>query len=487
MFDTSEYNIPCERKEGAYVSSSSSSALDATSEHDTGAKIGQNRNHASRKNVVEILPANIAISDVQEQLLPAPDGGTLAWTQVAMAHLVVINTWGVINSFGVFQTYYVSALNRASADISWIGSMQVFFLFSVGVLTGRLTDAGYFRPTFALGSLLAVLGSFLASISTTYIQLFFAQGVCIGVGMGCLFCPIVAVVSTYFRSRRNLAMGIAISGSASGGIFFPLMVRELLPRLGFSWTMRCLGFVQLASLLIANAFTRTRVPPSRAGPLIEWNAFKDPVFTFFALGSFFNFWGVYFAFYYIGSYSRNIIGLDYPQSINLLMIIHGVGAIGRIVPGLVADRWCGPLNVIIPATAVCTVMLYTWSTIHSMGGLYAFVIIYGIPNTFKCTSQRDTDEMISGIFGATVQGIFPAALASLTTDLTKAGSRMGLVFSIVSFATLTGPPLGGLLMARNGGQYHYACAFVGTSLLLGLAFSLACRFAKGGFVWKVKI
>ena len=91
------------------------------------------------------------------------------------------------------------------------------------------------------------------------------------------------------------------------------------------------------------------------------------------------------------------------------------------------------------------------------------------------------------MFGATVQGIFPAALSSLTTDLSKAGSRMGLVFSIVSFATLTGPPLGGFLIAKDDGQYHYACAFVGTSLLLGLAFSLACRFAKGGFVWKVKI
>lgn len=220
-------------------------------------------------------------------MLPAPDGGVLAWTQVAMAHFVVINTWGVINSFGVFQTYYVSTLGRPSSDISWIGSMQMFFLFSVGVLTGRLTDAGSFRLTFALGSLLAVLGSFLASICTTYKQLFFAQGLCIGIGMGCLFRPVVAVVSTYFRFRRNLAMGIAISGSATGGIIFPLMVRELLPRLGFAWTMRCLGFVQLASLLIANTFTRTRMPPRRAGALIEWTAFKDPVFAFFAMGSFF--------------------------------------------------------------------------------------------------------------------------------------------------------------------------------------------------------
>ena len=287
MLNTLKYIKPDEDEARASVSPLSSSARRATSEHDMGRKEGRRHCHVSSDKPIESSPVQAAATEIHNELLPAPDGGTLAWTQVAMAHLVVINTWGVINSFGAFQTYYVSALKRASSDISWIGSMQVFFLFSVGVLTGRLTDAGYFRPTFALGSLLAVLGSFLASISTTYTQLFFAQGVCIGVGMGCLFCPVVAVLSTYFQSRRNLAMGIAISGSATGGIVFPFMLRELLPRLGFSWTMRCLGFVQLASLLIANAFTRTRVPPRRAGPLIEWNAFKDPVFTFFALGSFF--------------------------------------------------------------------------------------------------------------------------------------------------------------------------------------------------------
>ena len=34
---------------------------------------------------------------------PPPDGGLKAWTQVAMAHLIIFNTWGFVNSFGVFQ------------------------------------------------------------------------------------------------------------------------------------------------------------------------------------------------------------------------------------------------------------------------------------------------------------------------------------------------------------------------------------------------
>ncbi|KAK1701744.1 uncharacterized protein BDZ83DRAFT_550936, partial [Colletotrichum acutatum] len=114
---------------------------------------------------------------------PPPDGGVKAWTQALMAHFVVINTWGTINSFGIFQTFYRDHISRSDSEISWIGSMQVFFLFVVGVFTGRLTDAGYFRAVFASGSTLVVLGSLTASFSTQYWQLFLSQGLCMGLGI----------------------------------------------------------------------------------------------------------------------------------------------------------------------------------------------------------------------------------------------------------------------------------------------------------------
>ncbi|KAL1859020.1 hypothetical protein Daus18300_009658 [Diaporthe australafricana] len=73
---------------------------------------------------------------------PPPDGGLKAWTAVAAGHLVIMNTWGYINSFGVFQTYYSTELGLPPATISWIGSIQVFLLFFIGTFTGRITDAG---------------------------------------------------------------------------------------------------------------------------------------------------------------------------------------------------------------------------------------------------------------------------------------------------------------------------------------------------------
>ncbi|KAK4983711.1 hypothetical protein LTR66_008729 [Elasticomyces elasticus] len=73
---------------------------------------------------------------------PPPDGGIKAWTQVLMAHVIIFNTWGYINSFGLFQTYYVATLGHPPSDVSWIGSMQVFLLFFIGTVPGtQLTQA----------------------------------------------------------------------------------------------------------------------------------------------------------------------------------------------------------------------------------------------------------------------------------------------------------------------------------------------------------
>lgn len=230
---------------------------------------------------------------------PPPDGGLQAWTQVCMGHLTVCTTWGYISSFGVFQTYYVTALNHPPSDISWVGSVQIFLLFFVGTFSGRATDAGYFHLVTALGSMFQLLGVFMTSLSTTYWQLFLAQGLCTGLGNGLLFCPTLSLMSTYFTKKRSLAIGIAASGSATGGLVFPAIVQQLLPKIGFPWTVRVLGFVMLVLQAITLSLTRTRLPPRKTGPLVEWSAFKELPYLLFSIGMFLNFWGLYFAFYYV--------------------------------------------------------------------------------------------------------------------------------------------------------------------------------------------
>ncbi|KAJ0115851.1 major facilitator superfamily transporter [Diaporthe amygdali] len=373
---------------------------------------------------------------------PPPDGGLKAWTAVAAGHLVIMNTWGYINSFGVFQTYYATELGLPPATISWIGSIQVFLLFFIGTFTGRITDAG----------------------------LFLAQGVCMGIGNGCLFCPTVATVSTYFSKKRGLAIGMTACGSATGGLIFPAMARQLLPTAGFPWTVRAIGFIQLTSLIVANIGLKRRIPPRKAGALVEWAAFKELEYTFYAAGSFSCFLGVYFAFYYLASYSRDIIGLSYVDSLNLLLLLNGIGIIGRLVPNHLADRW-GPINVFVPTAVIAGVCQLTWIAVTNPSGLYAWAVFFGIA-------------------AGGIQSLFPAGLSSLTTDLRKSGTRMGMVFTIVSFATLTGPPIAGAIISSCGGQYYGAQAFAGGTMILGGGFMMAAKVVKQrrlGGGWKGKV
>lgn len=394
---------------------------------------------------------------------PPPDGGLTAWTQALMTHLIVFNTWGYIISFGVFQTYYVTTLNHPPSDISWVGSVQIFLLFFVGTFSGRATDYGLFRITFLLGSILQLIGVFMTSLSTKYWQIFLAQGICTGLGNGLVFCPALALLSTYFSTKRSLAIGIGASGSATGGLVFPVIVQQLLPKIGFPWTVRVLGFVMLAIMLVTLTFTKPRLPPRKSGPLVEWGAFKELPYTLFAVGMFLNFWGLYFAFYYIGSFGRDILGISEADSINDLLILNGVGLLGRLIPNHLADRYFGPLNTLIPFAFASGLLLYCWAAVTSKGGLVGFAAIYGL-------------------FAAGIQSLFPATLSSLTLDIKKTGVRMGMIFTVVSFATLTGPPLAGALIEKDDGGYLYAQVFSGSVLMGGCVTLLAGRVASKG--WK---
>lgn len=352
---------------------------------------------------------------------PAPDCGVVAWTQVALVHLTIFSTWGWITAYGVFQNYYTTELGLEPSTISWIGSVQIWLLFFLGTFSGRALDAGLFRPVYITGSVLQLLGVFAMSASTKYWQIFLSQGVCIGVANGLHFCPAMSLLSTYFVKKRALVVGIGAMGSCTGGVVFPIIIQQLLPRIGFPWAVRVCGFLMVITNAVTISLYRTRLPPRTTGPLVEWSSFKEPTFVLYIAAMFFNFWGLYFAFFYVGTYGRDILGIGYQDSINLLLTMVAIGFIWRLLPNYFADR-TGPINMLLPFTSVASIMMFAWTGIHSRSTLFVFAAIYG-----------------SGSAG--LQSLMPAGLSSLTEDLKKAGVRMGMGFTVISFACLTGAPL----------------------------------------------
>lgn len=102
-----------------------------------------------------------------------------------------------------------------------------------------------------------------------------------------IFTPTVAMVSTYFSTNRALAIGLAAAGSSTGGIVFPLMVQQLLPKIGFAWTIRALGLIQFVCLGAANFGLRTRTRPRKNRAFIDRDSLSDWPYLLFAAGIFF--------------------------------------------------------------------------------------------------------------------------------------------------------------------------------------------------------
>ncbi|RJE18628.1 Major Facilitator Superfamily [Aspergillus sclerotialis] len=389
-----------------------------------------------------------------------PDGGFIAWVQVVLTHIVFFNTWGVANGYGIFQQYYTQELGQSESS--------VFFLFIVGVAAGRLTDGGHFRVTFASGVFLQVLGLFMTSLATKYWQIFLAQAVCLGIGNGFTFCPALAVLSQYFKKKRAFAVGLAAAGGAVGGLVYPVLINWLIFKdgVGFPWTLRAMGFIMLGTYVPCLIWFKPRLPPRKSGPWIDTSAFSEIPFIFFSLSMFLNFWGLYFAFFYLGTFARDQVGIEEP--IYFLMVLNGVGVVGRIVPPIIADKWTGPLNTLIPLSLAASLLVYCWTAIYSAGGLFAFAVVYGF-------------------LAASLQALFPAIATTMTPHPDRTGTRVGMILGFVSFANVTGPAICGALIRKEDGSYLGAQMFAGSSILLGAIMALGVRIAKTGTVLGAKV
>ena len=418
---------------------------------------GQATKPTTRLKILRFMTPKIAAEDQGP-----PNGGIKAWTQVLMSHLINFNSFGYLISFGIFQGYYTTTLGVTESDISWIGTIALFLTYFISAFSGLALDVGYYPITLSSGLFLQLLGVFMTSLSTKYWQLLLAQGFCQGIGNGLLFCPAVALVSTYFTSRRRaLAVSCVACGGATGGIVFPAIAQTLLDRVGFPWTIRVMGFVMLFNAILASMFSRTRLPPTKTGPLIDREALRDPDYLLYCVGVFLTFWGLFFIYFYVRPFGRDILHISEFSSFNVLLVLNGIGVPGRLIPALISDRFIGPLNTLILFTIMVGVVTYVWIDVTSLCGLYAWVAIYGF-------------------FGGGVQSLVYASSTTFTTDLKKNGGRLGIALTVASLACLSGSPIGGQLIQDQDGHYLNAQIFAGTVIVCGGLFMLASRISHTG-------
>ncbi|CAO1629782.1 unnamed protein product [Parajaminaea phylloscopi] len=409
----------------------------------------------------------ITAEDLDAKRLTFPEGGAEAWGVIAGAWVCSFVTWGYANAWGVFQDYYLhnTLSDKSASTVAWISSLQYFLIFFIGVLTGRLFDMGLFRPTMTVGMVLWVFSQMMTSLCTEYYQLVLAQGIGMGLSFGIIFPLSVAVPAQWFNRRRAFAFGILATGSSVGGVIFPIMAQRLLPKIGFGWTMRVIGFMCLGLLIFAWFAMRTRLPPSvdirtqgwRNVKFVDGSAFKVPSYSFFVLGSLLVLFGLYTPFTYIDLWTG---AYDIPGSGYWLCVMNGASAFGRIIPGALADR-SGRINMLLPNLYLCAILVFIFPLCTKLGGIIVFTMLYGFA---------------SGCYVS----LIPAAIAQLGSTETI-GTRLGMMFGVMSVGGLVGTPIAGAILG-SGNDLHWwpALCYAGALMLAGcMSITVARQFALG--------
>ena len=309
--------------------------------------------------------------------------------------------FGIINSSGALLDYLSANQLRDNSpeQIAWIFSLELFMVFFCGIYAGGIFDAHGPRILVALGSLALVLSMMLLSICTGKRRVLFHNAKCLlvpsqptfdteywhflldysvlgGIGGALLNTPSFATIAHWFKRRRGLATGVAATAGSIGGVVLPLILQDLIPKIGYGWSVRVVGLLLLLLAVPTNLCIKARLPPSNQsmGVVPDLTAFKNLSFALCSFGVFLMEWGLFVAIAYLSPYVTSH-GQDVLFGFTINALLNAGSFFGRWMPGLLADHW-GRFNVIIATIALCAITIFTlWLP---SGDSKALVIVYAL-------------------------------------------------------------------------------------------------------------
>lgn len=218
--------------------------------------------------------------------------------------------------------------------------------------------------------------------------------------MSFITCSCLAVVSRRVPHRRGVAFGLTIGGSSIGGIVWPVMLQQLLyhRNIGFGWTMRAAGFTMMIPLGIASLTVRDAPPPpvsitptseiskdesSATGfetdkkdtKKADFSVLKKPAFIFLCIGLALTYLGLLTPLFYIPAYAIQC-GISPDAAFYLLSGLNATSFFGRLVPGILADKY-GHFNLIICAAILSAIVAFCWTEATTLAGLVILSLAYG--------------------------------------------------------------------------------------------------------------
>ena len=369
-------------------------------------------------------------------------------------------------------------------------------------------------------------------------------GVMAGIAFSLIFTPAVSAIGHFFLKGRGNATGIAAAGGSVGGVIFPLVMQSLIPRVGFAWTCRVLGFVFLGLFIPTNLLIRSRrhlrkhhpsayqqhehkeeeeeeevqqrqqkhhrFPSFRRVRLFRPNSsfhavkpdltiLRDPAFALATAGTFFMEGGLFVPIAYLTSFALDTKTTSTALAYQLVAIFNAGSCLGRWLPGYIADR-LGRFNTMILMLALCGIStIALWLPID-------FIAQDGSGNNSDMSATTAatakalliTYAVVFGFASGSNIALVPVCVGQLCATR-EYGRYYATCYTITSFGTLAGIPIAGALLevcsrrvtagdiadgaAGREVRYYGLIVFTGACYAISTAAFVGARVLRVG--WRV--
>ena len=426
----------------------------------------------------EISDLEKAASTTTQDYAPAPDGGLQAWLVVFGTFLLIMTNFGLLTSYGVFQTYYTThqLAHLPASTVSWIGSLQTFMILGGSFVFGKISDDYGARYILIAGSAITFVSMLGVSFCTTLVQFVVVQGVLFGLGGSMLFLPGCALVNQYFDKRKGTAMSVLLGAASFGGIVWPLILQSLFEqeRIGFSWGVRIAALILAILLTISNALMRPRLPPTEKSLHHPWSQVWSlltqdrSTYTLFVVGTAVLFINFFVPFFTIASYAKKV-GFTPSMATHMVAIMNAASMIGRLASGPLADRY-GRFNVL---------------SLFGFASFFSLVLFWPLPGLTLTKAGVITLSLTYGLASGGSIATVSSCVAQISPK--NAGAKLGLMWTLAAPGTLVGPVISTALVSSMDGKYTALAIWAAGTTLIGSIIITKVRFNLSSGKWIAKV
>ncbi|GMR61724.1 hypothetical protein PMAYCL1PPCAC_31919, partial [Pristionchus mayeri] len=179
----------------------------------------------------------------------ALDGGARAWSMVFISFLMHFICDGISFSIGIIFHSMQEHFQVSKTSAGVINSFLLSLPLLLSPIAGTFTDIYDCRKTAIGGSMILVLGFWIASFSSNYYLFLFTFAGLGGLGMCFNYNSAVVIVTYYFSTKRSLATACAVSGTGLGTLVISQLLNQTI-KYGFQAAMWTCGALAIALLVL---------------------------------------------------------------------------------------------------------------------------------------------------------------------------------------------------------------------------------------------